>query len=272
MKDSNELKEIVKERYSKIVEQAGSASCCAGANEKPQCGCSSQKVEVSMLENEYDSIEGHVDEADLALGCGVPTKYAGIAPGNTVIDLGSGAGNDVFVTRQIVGPSGKVIGVDMTPTMIDKANSIKQKLGFENVEFYLGEIEALPLEENISDVVISNCVLNLVPDKEKAFSEIYRVLKPGGHFCISDIVLQGILPEKLQQSAELYAGCVAGAMQMEDYLGLINKTGFRNVEIKVKKKIMVPEDVLKVFLSAAEIEKFLNDQIGLYSITVVGYK
>lgn len=271
MKNQEEIKDIVKDRYTKIAEQAV-ASCCGPVKTAPSCGCSSTNVEVSMLGDEYNDVEGHVKEADMALGCGIPTKHAGINPGNTVIDLGSGAGNDVFVARQIVGQTGRVIGVDMTPVMVEKANSIKNKLGFTNVEFYLGEIEAMPLEDSTGDVVISNCVLNLVPDKEKAFSEIYRVLKLGGHFCISDIVLKGVLPEKLQKSAELYTGCVAGAIQMEDYLEIIEKTGFNNVEIKEKKIIDIPNEVLKVFLSDTEIEKFINDQIGLYSITVVGYK
>lgn len=269
--DSNEIKELVKDRYSKIAMDADGSSCCNPVSSKASC-CGSAKVEVSMIGDEYKNIDGYVKEADMALGCGIPTNHAGIEKGNTVIDLGSGAGNDVFVARQITGEEGKVIGVDMTPVMIEKANAIKEKLDYNNVEFYLGEIETLPLEENTGDVVISNCVLNLVPNKQKAFSEIFRVLKPGGHFCISDIVLKGILPSKLQKSAELYAGCVAGAMQMEDYLAVINETGFENVEIKAKKKIDVPEDVLKVFLSEEEIAKFLNDQIGLYSITVVGYK
>lgn len=271
MNSSEQIKEIVKDRYSKIAEQA-QTGCCGTINSGSICGCSSDKVEVSMLGDEYKDVEGHVEEADMALGCGIPTKYAGINKGDTVIDLGSGAGNDVFVARQIVGETGKVIGVDMTTIMVEKANAIKNKLGFTNVEFYLGEIEAMPLEDNIGDVVISNCVLNLVPNKEKAFGEIYRVLKPGGHFCISDIVLQGILPEKLQKSAELYAGCVAGAIQIDDYIGIIEKTGFKNTLIAEKKKIDIPENVLKAFLSDSEIEKFHKDQIGLYSITVVAHK
>ncbi len=196
------------------------------------------------MQDEYNNLDGYVADADLGLGCGLPTEYAGIKKGDTVVDLGSGAGNDVFVARAIVGDEGKVIGLDMTEEMIEKANLNKAKLGFKNVEFHLGDIEQMPFENNIADVVVSNCVLNLVPDKRKAFSEIYRVLKPGAHFCVSDIVIKGELPAGLKKSAEMYAGCVAGALQQDDYLGIIKETGFRNVEVKKTKVIELPDDVL----------------------------
>jgi arsenite methyltransferase len=273
MTNDEELKAIVKDRYSKIAEQTNSTSCCGGKGKKVTSCCGSgDEVEISMIGDEYKNIKGHVDEADLSLGCGIPTKFAAINKGDTVIDLGSGAGNDAFVARQITGETGKIIGIDMTPAMIKKAESIVNKLGYNNIQFLLGEIESMPLEDNTGNVVISNCVLNLVPNKQKAFNEIYRVLKPGGHFCISDIVLEGILPEKLKRSAELYAGCVAGAIQLNEYLDVIKNSGFKNAEIKLKKKTPIPNETLKEFLEEEEIIKFKNDQIGLYSITVVGYK
>jgi ubiquinone/menaquinone biosynthesis C-methylase UbiE len=224
------------------------------------------------MQDEYNHLEGYVADADLGLGCGLPTEHAGIIKGNTVVDLGSGAGNDVFVARAIVGDEGKVIGLDMTEEMVEKANFNKAKLGFDNVEFHLGDIEQMPFENNIADVVVSNCVLNLVPDKRKAFSEIYRVLKPGAHFCVSDIVIKGQLPVGLKKSAEMYAGCVAGALQQDDYLGIIKETGFRNVEVKKTKVIELPDEVLENYLDKSEVKNFKMSNVGIFSITVVGYK
>ena len=264
MQTSEEIKKVVKEKYGEIAvkNQQG----CG-------CGCKSSKiVGYTIMKDEYDQLEGYVADADLELGCGVPTEYAGIKKGDTVVDLGSGAGNDVFVTRSIVDDEGKVIGVDFTEEMINKANANKFLTGLQNVEFKLGEIENIPLENNFADVVISNCVLNLVPDKRKAFSEIYRILKPGAHFCVSDIVLKGELPSGLKKSAEMYAGCVAGALQQDEYLGIISDTGFKNIEIKRTKVIELPDEVLKDYLNNLEIEKFRNNKIGIFSITVVGYK
>ncbi len=217
-------------------------------------------------------MEGYMEEADLSLGCGIPTEFAKIKIGDTVVDLGSGAGNDVFVARQITGESGKVIGIDMTPEMIKRANLNKAELGFENIEFKLGDIENLPLEDDMSNVVVSNCVLNLVPDKEKAFSEIYRILKPGGHFCISDIVVEGEIPSVLIKSAEMYAGCVSGALQKNEYLDIIHKAGFKNVEIKKFREIVLPQDLLKSYLDNNQLEKYNKSGLGIYSITVVATK
>ena len=208
----------------------------------------------------------------LGLGCGLPTEFAGIKKGDTVVDLGSGAGNDVFVARAIVGDVGKVIGLDFTDEMVNKAVKNKEKLGFQNVEFKLGEIEQMPIENETADVVISNCVLNLVPDKEKAFSEIYRILKPGAHFCVSDIVIKGELHPELKKSAEMYAGCVAGALQLDDYINIIKKTGFTEVEIKKTKTIVLPEELLAKYLSTDEIKNYRQKIEGIYSITVVAYK
>ncbi|MCW8809890.1 MAG: arsenite methyltransferase [Ignavibacteriaceae bacterium] len=264
MTSSEEIKQVVKEKYGEIA--AKNQQGCG-------CGCNSSKiVGYTIMEDEYDHLDGYVADADLGLGCGVPTEYAGLKKGDTVVDLGSGAGNDVFVARSIVGDDGKVIGIDFTEEMINKAILNKSKVGFTNVDFKLGEIENIPLENNLADVVISNCVLNLVPDKQKAFSEIFRILKPGAHFCVSDIVLKGELPAGLRKSAEMYAGCVAGALQQEEYLGVIKETGFTDIEIKRTKLIELPDDVLKEYLNETEIEKFKQNKIGIYSITVVGYK
>ena len=264
MQTSEEIKQVVKEKYGEIASKTQQG--CG-------CGCKSSKiVGYTIMKDEYDQLEGYVANADLGLGCGVPTEYAGIKKGNTVVDLGSGAGNDVFVARSIVGDDGKVIGIDFTEEMINKANANKFLTGFQNVEFKLGEIENIPLENNTIDVVISNCVLNLVPDKRKAFSEIYRILKSDAHFCVSDIVLKGELPAGLTKSAEMYAGCVAGALQQDEYLGVIKETGFKDIEIKRTKVIELPDELLKDYLNNLEIEKFRNNKIGIFSITVVGYK
>ena len=266
MQTSEEIKQVVKEKYGEIVTKNRQGCGCGSGNK------STKIVGYTVVQDEYDHLKGYVAEADLGLGCGVPTEYAGIKKGDVVIDLGSGAGNDVFVARAIVGDEGKVIGLDMTAEMIEKANLNKSKLGFKNVEFHLGDIEQMPFENNIADVVVSNCVLNLVPDKRKAFSEIYRVLKPGAHFCVSDIVIKGELASGLKNSAEMYAGCVAGALQQDEYLAIIKETGFNNIEIKKTKVIDLPDDVLKRYLSNSDIEDFRKNKVGIFSITVVGYK
>jgi SAM-dependent methyltransferase len=262
-----EIKEIVKQKYSKIA--------LASEKSASNCGCCSSDVaetDYSAFNDDYSKLDGYVADADLNLGCGVPSKYAGMKAGDTVVDLGSGAGNDVFVSRALVGESGKVIGVDFSLEMVGKAFKNKAKLGFENVDFKHGEIEKLPLDENVADVVISNCVMNLVPNKEKAFSEVMRILKHGGHFCISDIVIIGELPDELRNSAAAYAGCVAGAMQKEEYLAVIKSQGFKNVEIKTTKVIELPDELLKEYLSSEMIDEFKKGDFGIVSITVVGEK
>src|SRR4030065_2051019 len=253
METPNDLRQVVKEKYGQIAKASKTSGCCGPTC----CGDSENKiVGYTVMQDEYDHLEGYVAEADLGLGCGLPTEHAGIRKGDTVVDLGSGAGNDVFVARSIVGDEGKVIGLDMTEAMIEKANINNSKLGYKNVEFKLGDIEQMPLKDNLADVVVSNCVLNLVPDKQKAFSEIYRILKPGAHFCVSDIVLKGELPTGLKKSAEMYAGCVAGALQQDEYLSIIRETGFTSIEIKKTKVIELPADVLKEYISYSEIEMF----------------
>ena len=267
MNTEKDVKEIVKEKYGEIAKS--SSSCCGLSS---CCGPSNKIVGYTIMKDEYTNLDGYVAEADLGLGCGLPTEFAAIKKGDTVIDLGSGAGNDVFVARAIVGEEGKVIGVDMTREMIAKAEQNNSKLGYKNVEFRFGDIEAMPLENNLADVVVSNCVLNLVPDKQKAFNEIYRVLKSGAHFCVSDIVVKGELHPELKKSAEMYAGCVSGAIQQEDYLGLIKEAGFINVEIKKTKTIVLPDGILLQYLNAEQLKEFKSSKVGIFSITVVAKK
>ncbi len=224
------------------------------------------------MSDDYSQLEGYTADADLGLGCGLPTQFAKIKKGDTVIDLGSGAGNDAFIARAETGETGKVIGIDFTPAMIDKARANAEKLSFHNVEFRQGDIEKMPVTSNIADVVVSNCVLNLVPDKHAVIKEIYRVLKPGGHFSISDIVLEGLLPSNLRQAAEMYAGCVSGAIQKHVYLELIEQNGFANITVQKEKQITIPDDILLNYLSAEELTQFKNSGTGIYSVTVYAEK
>lgn len=262
---SETLKKIVRDKYSDIARSA------PGANPGGCCG-TSQTLYYSMMNESYEGRDGYNPDADLALGCGIPTDIANIQEGDVVLDLGSGAGNDVFVARSLTGPKGWVIGVDMTEEMIEKARANNQKLGFSNVEFRLGDIENLPVQDNEISVVISNCVLNLVPNKHKAFSEIYRVLKPGGHFSISDIVSTGDLPPAVQRAAELYAGCVAGAIDRDAYLNIVHTTGFFNVRAAKEREIDVPDEVLANVLSADELQEFRASGAKILSITVYAEK
>jgi len=227
MKTEEQLKEIVRQKYSEIAlqdKETNQSSCCGAG------GCSTEVY--NIMSEEYDSLKGYNPEADLGLGCGLPTQFANIAPGDVVIDLGSGAGNDCFVARAETGAEGKVIGIDFTPAMIEKARINAEKLGFHNVEFRQGDIENMPVSNDVADVVVSNCVLNLVPNKKAVFNDIFRVLKPGGHFSISDVVLVGELPEALQKDAEMYAGCVSGAIQKDEYLNLIKESGFEQITLQ----------------------------------------
>ena len=224
------------------------------------------------MSDDYTQMQGYNPDADLGLGCGLPTQFAKIKKGDVVIDLGSGAGNDCFIARAETGETGKIIGIDFTPAMIEKARTNAEKLGFHNVEFRQGDIEKMPVTANIADVIVSNCVLNLVPDKDAVFKDIYRVLKPGGHFSISDVVLVGNLPEALRKDAEMYAGCVAGAIQKEVYLELIHNNGFKNITVQKEKAIIIPDDILSNYLSAAEIQGFKSGNTGIFSITVFAGK
>jgi SAM-dependent methyltransferase len=263
MHSDSQLKEVVKEKYGQIAlqdKETNSSSCCGS-------GCCSSDV-ANIMNDEYTDLEGYNPDADLGLGCGLPTEFAKIEKGDIVVDLGSGAGNDAFIARHETGETGKVIGIDFTPSMIELAEKNNKIRGYNNVEFILGDIENIPLDKNSVDVVVSNCVLNLAPDKRQVFREIFRILKPGGHFSISDIVLVGELPVKIKSAAEMYAGCVSGAIQKEEYLHLIEDTGFMNVTIQKEKKIVIPDDVLKNYLSDEEINLFKMSGAGIYSVTV----
>lgn len=264
---SEQLKELVKEKYGQIALQSKdtNASSCCGAT-----GCGT--IDYTVMADDYTKLDGYVADADLGLGCGLPTEFAKIKEGDTVIDLGSGAGNDAFVARSITGENGKVIGIDFTDKMIEKAKINAEKLGYKNVEFRQGDIENMPLAGDIADVIVSNCVLNLVPNKKQAFAETFRVLKKGGHFSVSDIVLVGDLPEGLQRSAEMYAGCVAGAIQKGEYLSIIKETGFSEITIQKEKRITLPEEILKDYLSTDQITEFHSGKTGIFSITVYAEK
>ena len=223
------------------------------------------------MSEDYSQLNGYNPDADLGLGCGLPTQFAKIKKGDVVIDLGSGAGNDCFVARAETGETGKVIGIDFTTAMIEKARINAEKRGFNNVEFRQGDIENMPVTDNTADVVVSNCVLNLVPNKKAVFNEIYRVLKVGGHFSISDIVLTGTLPEEIQSAAEMYAGCVAGASIKKDYLSYIEQTGFKNITLQKENPITLPDDILRNFLTAEQIAAY-NVKPIVWSITVYAEK
>ena len=267
MQTEDQLKALVKEKYAEIALQdkdSNAASCCGAS-------CCSTEV-YNIMSEDYDKLEGYNPDADLGLGCGLPTQFAKIKKGDVVIDLGSGAGNDAFVARHETGETGKVIGIDFTPAMIERARANAELRGFNNVEFRQGDIEKMPVTSNVADVIVSNCVLNLVPNKKEVFTEIFRVLKPGGHFSISDIVLEGELPQKIQQAAEMYAGCVSGAIQKKEYLDLISEAGFKGVMLQKEKQIVVPDDILKDYLSEDEISNFKNSSTGIYSITVYAEK
>lgn len=268
MMKAEDLKLAVKEKYGIIAKKSmllNQSSCCGTS------GCCGD-LEITMIGDEYQNIDGHLKDADLGLGCGIPTQFANIKKGDHVLDLGSGAGNDCFVARAIVGEIGKVTGLDFTEEMIEKANANNQKQGFTNVEFIRGDIEDMPLNDNTFDVIVSNCVLNLVPDKEKAFSEMMRVLKSGGHFCVSDVVIKDQLPEKFINDLEMYTGCVSGAVKESEYLGIIHKQGFRNIMTHKIKQISIPLNVLEKYATRKELDEFRFGEIGIFSITVSGYK
>ncbi len=266
--NENNKKELVKQQYNELAlnSETSKKCCCGKSPEVP-----SKKV-FTIMSEDYSKIDGYVPEADLGVGCGLPTQYAGIKKGDIVVDLGSGAGNDCFIARREVGESGKVIGVDFAPNMLAKARANVKKMGFNNVEFLEGDIENMPLSDAIADVVVSNCVLNLLPRKDKIFNEIHRVLKHGAHFCVSDVVLDGEFPKEFTDNAAMYAGCIASAIQRSDYLSEISKAGFKYIKIARTKIVVIPDDVLEEHLDKPTIEKYKIGKVGIYSITVVGYK
>lgn len=267
MKTEAEIKELVRQKYSEIAlqDKTTNESSCCGAG-----GCSTEVY--NIMTDDYTDLKGYNPDADLGLGCGLPTQFAVIKKGDVVIDLGSGAGNDCFIARSEAGENGKIIGIDFTEAMINKARQNAENLGFNNVEFRQGDIEHMPVTSNTADVVVSNCVLNLVPNKDKVFKEIFRVLKPGGHFSISDVVLSGKLPDPLKNAAEMYAGCVSGAIQKETYLELIKINGFTDMRIQKEKPIIIPDDILQNYLSAEELSAFKSGNTGIFSISVYAMK
>jgi len=262
MENTNEkIKDMVKDEYSKIALQSkeqNESSCCGSGS----CGT------YTIMSEDYSKLPGYNPEADLGLGCGLPTEFAKIKKGDTVVDLGSGAGNDCFVARSLTGEEGEVIGIDMTEAMVAKAKANADKLGYTNVKFRLGDIEDIPLSSKRADVVVSNCVMNLVPDKKRAFEEVFRILKPKGHFSISDVVLKGDLPEKIKKEAEMYAGCVSGAIKKSDYLEILSDAGFVNITVQKEKQIIIPDEVLSNYLSSEELKDFKEKGKGVFSITI----
>jgi arsenite methyltransferase len=269
MQNETEIKELVKEKYGEIANQKieqNLNSCCGATS-----ACCGDEV-YNIMADDYTKLEGYNPDADLGLGCGLPTEFAKIKEGDMVIDLGSGAGNDAFIARKITGSTGKVIGIDFTEKMIEKARANAEKLGFNNIEFRLGDIDDMPVTSATADVIVSNCVLNLVPNKFKVINEIYRVLKPGAHFSISDIVLEGALPSKWKEVAELYAGCVSGAVQKNVYLEMIEGAGFKNITLQKEKEIIIPDEILKSYLSEEEIATYKKGDTKILSITVYADK
>lgn len=267
MENNAQIKEMVRQKYSEIAlqdKETNASSCCGSG------GCSTEVY--NIMSEEYDDLKGYARDADLGLGCGLPTNFAKIKTGDTVVDLGSGAGNDCFIARAETGEDGRVIGIDFTEAMIIKARKNAAQLNYQNVEFRQGDIENIPMSANLADVVVSNCVMNLVPDKPRAFSEVYRILKPTGHFSISDIVLSGALPEKIKNAAEMYAGCVASAIQKEDYLNIIKEAGFKNIAVQKEKAIIIPDEILMNYLNEEEIRNHHNSDTKIYSITVYAEK
>ena len=254
MKTSSEIKKAVKEKYGQIAKGeieviAQKSSCCCGSTNDPAV------INMAMEYAEADR-KAIPEGADLGLGCGTPTAFADMKEGMTVLDLGSGGGIDCFVASTHVGKSGKVIGVDMTEAMIAKANENKAKVNVPNVEFRLGEIENLPVDNNTVDRVISNCVINLVPSKENAFREIFRVLRSGGKFTVSDIVVDGEISEEERRDASLWAGCISGAIDRKEYLKIIGTAGFVDTKIVSEKRYNYR----------------LKSNAGLFSITVTAVK
>jgi SAM-dependent methyltransferase len=267
MKNEQELKELVRQKYSEIAlqdKEDNQASCCGAT-------CCSTEV-YNIMSDDYTEQNGYNPDADLGLGCGLPTQFAKIKKGDVVIDLGSGAGNDAFIARAETGETGKVIGIDFSDAMLTKARANADKLGFNNVEFRYGDIEKMPVNAGTADVIVSNCVLNLVPNKDAVWKDIFRVLKPGGHFSISDVVLIGALPAGLQKSAEMYSGCISGAIQREEYLDLIKANGFENITVQKEKIISLPADILKEHLNDEEIAQFQSGGAGIFSVTVYAEK
>ena len=266
-----EIKRDVRKGYAKVAKRNN--GCCS--SEKPSCGCTGSVEEISKnigySEEELSSVP---EGSNMGLGCGNPVALASLKEGETVLDLGSGGGFDCFLAANKVGPKGKVIGVDMTPEMLDKARENLGKSRHKNVEFRLGEIENLPVADNSVDAIISNCVINLSPDKRRVFKEAFRVLKPGGRLMVSDIVLLKELPEEIRKSVEAYVGCVAGAMLKDEYLSTIGKAGFKDVEISEETEFpieyLIDDEAAKAIIKKTKmpIEKVKETANSAMSIKV----
>ena len=268
-KGKPDMKELVKQRYNELaLMDKESVSCCCN----PAAPAAPSKKVFTIMSEDYSQLKGYEPDADLGVGCGLPTQFARIQKGDTVIDLGSGAGNDCFIAREDTGETGRVIGIDFAPQMLERARNNAAKRGFTNVEFLEGDIENMPLPDASADVVVSNCVLNLLPRKDRIFKEIYRVLKPGGHFCISDVVLNGVFPKEFTDNAAMYAGCIASAIQLKDYLHEIEKVNFADIKVERSKTIIIPDEVLEEHLDDTIIQKYKAGNVGIYSITVTGTK
>jgi len=263
-----DLKELVKENYNKLAlldTETAKKCCCNPAAPAPVA-----KKAYTIMSEDYSNLKGYEPDADLGVGCGLPTKYARIKKGDTVVDLGSGAGNDCFIAREEAGETGRIIGIDFAPNMIERARNNAEKRGFANMEFLEGDIENMPLPDETADVVVSNCVLNLLPRKDRIFKEIYRVLKRGGHFCVSDVVLNGYFSKEFTDNAAMYAGCIASAIQRDEYLSEIEKANFADIKVESTKSVLIPDDVLEFHLDADSIAKYKTGNVGIYSITVTG--
>lgn len=254
--EEKKIKEVVKRRYAQIAKQ-DQQICC------PSCACGasplSQAEAIGYLREDLEHIP---EEAVIGLGCSNPTAIAALKPGEVVLDLGSGAGVDVFLAANKVGPTGRVIGVDMTEEMVDKAKGIARSYGYYNVEFRLGEIEKLPIEDESMDVVISNCVINLSPDKSKVFREAYQALKPGGRLIVSDIVSERELPDEIKNDLDAWTGCIAGALEQQEYLGEVKKAGFEDVMVVSSREFYIEskgngaiEKLLSISVKACKLRK-----------------
>ena len=263
-KQANDIREQVRSAYARVAEASENGACCGEASSC--CGVSDDfdintlvSTRIGYSESDRQTVP---EGADMGLGCGNPRAIAGLKPGETVLDLGSGGGFDAFLAAHEVGTDGRVIGVDMTPTMISKARNNADKGGYNNVTFRLGEIEHLPVENDIIDVIISNCVINLSPDKPRVFNEAYRVLKQGGRLAISDVVATAELPEDMKNDPALYAGCMAGALMIDELQQILETCGFRQISITPKDesrefiKDWAPDSKIEDYVVSAHIEAF----------------
>jgi len=278
-KKDDEIKKEVRDRYARAAKTK--TSCCGSSSAKPAasastCGCGSSAPDElkagQLVGYSAEELNSLPEDANLGLGCGNPSALAGLRPGEAVLDLGSGAGIDCFLAAAKVGPSGRVIGVDMTPEMIDRARENARKSGAKNVEFRLGEIENLPVADNSVDVIISNCVINLSTDKPRVFREAFRVLKPGGRMLVSDLALSKPLPKAIRESVEAYVACVAGALVKDDYLGAMRGAGFTGVEVVSEKTFpaelvlddsLTPEIIAKLNIPRRELVGHVSSVLSL---------